>query len=405
MDERTLFERFVSQVSHWSKTGNPPRLGDFDIRRSMELQHRRIEEKQLKRTYEYVIDGKIYKVGDYFVGQLLNSYNKKLNYCLGTQKITYERDGKTIFREKKQVPFYQLVKWPDEERGDWKKDTYVCDNCGNAETIEKLEESGCPYCGTHFTVSDMYPKVTNFYILDTVVDTKVTFGRVWKCAVAAIFVALFLTAVYMYGDMDAVQYPFKMFYPMAYVISFLFSLWISPIVGGMVESIPVSLGVAGAKAKITSKLKKYDPSFSYDYFEGKALSLLRTIIFSKDATNLVQYRGEAIKPSYADIIDMDYRGGLDVAKIEENGTYIEVTLRVLMKNTYYTKGRVKKKKDSMYLRMRHNTVWKVQPDFSIVKVMCHGCGGSFDAMKHRNCPYCQKEYDAGRDDWEILAVL
>ena len=96
---------------------------------------------------------------------------------------------------------------------------------------------------------------------------------------------------------------------------------------------------------------------------------------------------------------------LDLVKIEENGDYIEVTLRILMKNTYVTGRRCKKKKDTMYLRMRHNTVWKVQPDFSIVKVMCHGCSGSFDATKHRNCPYCHAEYNVGRDDWEVMEVL
>lgn len=405
MNEQLLFERFISQLSHWSKTGAVPKLGDGDIRKYLELQNQRIEEKGLKRTYDYTINGKIYKVGDSIVGQIVNGYNKKLNYSLGTKKVTYKRNEKTIYKESKEVPFYQLLKWPDEDRGDWKKDTYVCDNCGNVETIEKLEENGCPYCGTHFSVSEMYPKVTNFYTLDTVADMKITFGRIWKCAVAAIFLALFLTAVYMYGDVEATQYPFSVFFPMAYVISFLASLWVSPIVAGMAESIPVSLGVAGAKAKITSKLKKYDPSFSYDYFEGKALSLLRLIIFSKDATQSIQYRGGALKPAYADIIDMDYRGGLDVSKIEENGQYIEVTLRVLMKNTYCTKKKVKKKKDTMYLRMRHDITWKVQPDFSIVKVMCHGCSGSFDATKHRNCPYCRTEYNVGRDDWEVLEVM
>lgn len=406
MNEQLLFERFISQLSHWSKTGNIPKLGDCDIRKYLELQNQRIEEKGLKRTYDYTIDGKIYKVGDSIVGQIVNGYNKRLNYSLGTKKVTYERNGRIIYKEKKEVPFYQLLKWPEEDRGDWKKDTYVCDNCGNVETIEKLEETGCPYCGTHFTVSEMYPKVTNFYTLDTVVDTKMTFGRFCKIALANLLFALFITLCAFLGETGvAGEYSFTTFYAVAYLVCLPLSMMLSPLVSGMVESIPVSLGVAGAKAKITSKLKKYDPSFSYDYFEGKALSLLRMIIFAKDATQSVQYRGGALKSAYADIIDMDYRGGLDVSKIEENGNYIEVTLRVLMKNTYYSKKRCKKKKDTMYLRMRHDTTWKVLPDFSIVKVMCHGCGGSFDATKHRNCPYCQAEYNAGRDDWEVLEVL
>ena len=192
---------------------------------------------------------------------------------------------------------------------------------------------------------------------------------------------------------------------MFFIVLFLAGLWISPLIFTMAECMPVTFGMIGAKSKITSRLRKYDEAFSYDYFEGKALSLLRMTIFAKDATKTVQYRGEALPKSYADIVDMDYRGGLNVEKIAQKGEYIEVTLKVYMKNTYFTKEKCKKKNDTMFVRMRHNITWKVEPDFSIVKVCCHGCGGSFDATKHRNCPYCQQEYDAGRDDWEVLEIM
>ena len=81
MNEQLLFERFISQLSHWSKTGEVPKLGDCDIRKYLELQNQRIEEKGLKRTYEYTINGKIYKVGDFLVGQLLNGYNRLPILC------------------------------------------------------------------------------------------------------------------------------------------------------------------------------------------------------------------------------------------------------------------------------------------------------------------------------------
>jgi len=170
---------------------------------------------------------------------------------------------------------------------------------------------------------------------------------------------------------------------------FLAGIWFSPVIFTIAEGMPVTFGTIGAKARITSRLRKYDEAFSYDYFEGRALSLLRMIIFAKDATKSAQYRGGALAESYADIVDMDYRGGLNVEKIEQKGEHIEVTLKVYMKNTYFVKGKCRKKNDTMYVHMRHNVTWKVQPDFSIVKVACHGCGGSFDATKYRHCPYCQ----------------
>lgn len=267
--------------------------------------------------------------------------------------------------------------------------------------MESFEENGCQYCGTHFTVSEMYPKVTNFYTLDNTADRKLSLGRLWRLAAGALIPA-FLIALYIV--LTEAGNGFGMTFLISFIICFLLGIWFSPMIFSMIEYVPVSLGITGAKTKITSALKKYDESFSYDYFEGKALSLLRMIIFAEDLKDSVQYRGDELAPAYRDIVDMNYRGGLNVTKIEKNDEYIEVTLKVYMKNIYFLKGKCRKKNDMMYVRMRHNCQWEVQPDFSIVKVACHSCGGSFDATKHRCCPYCQTEYNAGYDDWEVLEI-
>lgn len=64
----------------------------------------------------------------------------------------------------------QLGEWSrtgkEPELGDWRNETYVCPNCGNITKIAALEDEGCAYCGTHFLMAQLYPKVTNFYILD-----------------------------------------------------------------------------------------------------------------------------------------------------------------------------------------------------------------------------------------------
>lgn len=401
MNEQTLFEKFTSQLSSWSKTGKEPELGDWNIRAYLDLQEQRLKEKGLERKFDYTINGKVYKVGNFALGQILNSYNKRLNYAYGSRTISYEKNGKILYKEKSNVPLYQLVKWPETDRGDWKKETYVCPNCSNIETVESFEENGCQYCGTHFTVSEMYPKVTNFYTLDNVADKKLNFDRLWRLAAGALLPALLIALYIVFTEAGS---GFGMTFLISFIICFLLGLWFSPMIFSMVEYVPVSLGITGEKNKITSALKKYDETFSYDYFEGKALSLLRMIIFAKDLKDSVQYRGGELAPAYRDIVDMNYRGGLNVTKIEKNGEYIEVTLKVYMKNTYFVKGKCRKKNDTMYVHMRHNCEWKVEPDFSIVKVACHGCGGSFDATKHRCCPYCQNKYNAGRDDWEVLEI-
>lgn len=405
MDDKELFTSFAQQLGEWSHSGKEPELGDWNIRAYLAMQEQRLKSKQLKRTFDFQLTSPVYKVGDYVVGMLLNAYNKRVNYAIGHKKIEYFSNGKSIFRENSKVPLYQLIKWPSSEDGDWKQETYVCPNCGNIEKIEALATDGCEYCGTHFLISQLYPKVTNFYTLENGSDKKLTPMKILKLLTGSLVVALLLTLLMLYTDTETTHiYTFTSVFPVTYIICFLLSLWLSPIIFQIGESAPVSIGVLGAKTRMTAKLRRYDPSFSYDYFEGKALSLLRMIVYADNPSEYIQYEGTELPASFQDIVDMEYRGGIDVSKIEHTGDYIEVTLKVFMKNTYYVKGKCKKKNDTMYLRMRHHAEWKVEPEFSIVKVSCHSCGGSFDATKHRKCPYCQQEYDAGMDDWTVLEI-
>ena len=42
-----------------------------------------------------------------------------------------------------------------------------------------------------------------------------------------------------------------------------------------------------------------------------------------------------------------------------------------------------------------------KPGFSITFVSCPDCGGSFDAVRQRICPYCGKEYHMENESWII----
>lgn len=402
MDDKELFVTFARQLSEWSRSGKEPELGDWNVRAYLDMQERRLKEKEIMRIFDFKPDGRVYKVGDYALGMLLNGYNKRVNYALGEKKIEYIKDGKTIFRENRKVPLYQMIKWPSSEDANRKDETYVCPNCGHIERLETLESEGCQYCGTRFVMSQLYPKVTNFYTLENTSDKKRSIKDVIRLIPGCLVVALVLTFFMLFADTGTESYSFMSVFPVSYILMFLLGIWFSPVITEITENVPVSIGVAGAKRKITSKLRRYDEAFSYEYFEGKALSLLQMIVYADDPMNYIQFEGQELSPFFRDIVDMEYRGGVDVKEIKEAGEYIEVILKVFMKNTYYIKGKCKKKNETMYLHLRHHAKWKVEPNFSIVKVSCHGCGGSFDATKQRNCPYCQKEYDAGIDDWTVL---
>lgn len=41
------------------------------------------------------------------------------------------------------------------------------------------------------------------------------------------------------------------------------------------------------------------------------------------------------------------------------------------------------------------------PGFSITSVACPNCGGSFDAVRQKVCPYCGSEYHMENEGWVI----
>ena len=97
MNDKELFTAFTDQLTRWSKSGVKPKLADFNTRTYLDLQQKRLEEKALKRSYSFELTSNVFKIGDSVIGQLLNGYNKRVNYAMGNQKIEYFHNKKRIF--------------------------------------------------------------------------------------------------------------------------------------------------------------------------------------------------------------------------------------------------------------------------------------------------------------------
>ena len=52
---------------------------------------------------------------------------------------------------------------------------YCCPNCSAISSVKSLL-AGCPYCGTRFQMTDLFPKVTDFYYSDYEVNLSVIRG-------------------------------------------------------------------------------------------------------------------------------------------------------------------------------------------------------------------------------------
>ncbi len=413
-----LFKRFLNEIRFWYRTGKEPKSANQDMKYYLDLQEKRLQEHNLKVQVSFEPEGEVYSAHEVLSTiPVLNSidhlsrFKQSTYFQSGNQTITYYREDRQIYRKEKFLTLYQVILDPEPGDRHVGGTTYVCPNCGAISTLETLQAQGCTYCGTRYVMKDLYPKVTNYYCLDNSGISQETsrHHRSIILAVAALF-GIFCT-IYSQSSSD----DFTVFTAIlsllfcgaigVFLTYFCISLfYLGKLLTQAGKSIKVLKGSAGSKRKITKELSQFDPSFSYEYFEGKALSLARLIMFHNDLPNCVQYQGTDSSDAFADLIDIQYQGGLGVESIQRKHDRIEVNLRLYLINTIDTGKKIKEEEETVRIRMYHNVASPVDPTFSIRKVQCPCCGGSFDAREQKCCPFCNQEYDAGINDWVVTQI-
>lgn len=164
------------------------------------------------------------------------------------------------------------------------------------------------------------------------------------------------------------------------------------------------VNTAGSAKRFVSQMKKYTPEFSYEYFSDKVVSMLKMIIFSEDAQELPSYAGESVGKLFSDIVESSYAGAVAFKQFRIQKDYCHVTADVYMEDIYDNGKRIYSKIDTFRVYLCKNIRTPVDLRFSIQKIQCKGCGGSFDATKQRTCPSCGKRYEMEDDDWVILKI-
>ena len=156
-----------------------------------------------------------------------------------------------------------------------------------------------------------------------------------------------------------------------------------------------------SKSRIKGIMKRVDPNYSYEKFEGQMVALIRMAVFAKEPQNLTAYCGGKRDDRFADIIEMTYTNGMCLQKVRQNGNVLHLTLRTWWINYSEVNGKIIKTGDLIDATFVKNVARREMPGFSITSVNCHSCKGSFDAVRQRNCPYCGTEYHMEEDYWVI----
>lgn len=395
-------DQFTDELHEWSLSGKEPSCASRDLRYFLDLQEKRLRKSNIVREEEYThVEDEINGCAE----RAENGYSSKILYREAVQHITYQKDGKQIKKIRRPVNLY--VSFVDKEGHENRE--YSCANCGHALTALQARD-GCPYCGAFFEIDDVYPCVSSYYTVPGIVERAGLMDRLKRemviagCIFGAVIAALFL---FSWDDLDMI------FRVIAALLAGAFYGVVAAFVWYMIRSFILLVKVfkeAGrampllktmrSRKKMLDSMKAYDPDFSYEAFEGRVISLLRTIVFSDDRNTLSIWEGDRDLSDFDSVADMQYRGAVYIKSCVQRGQLLQVEGTAYLTDTYIRRT-VREKDEKIGFILEKEVEGRADPGFSIHRVACFSCGGSFDAMHRSSCPYCGNPYDLKKKDWII----
>lgn len=411
-DHSKVFKGFSAGLENWSLTGIEPKEADQDVQYFMDLQHKRIMEHGLDYQVNFVTDDQVLSTEKFIQNwKILGSldavkFNQSQHYQLGILEVAYKRDDRPIFRKKNDATFFQTILEPADATEDLEELDYVCDNCGYVTKIGQLVEA-CPSCGTHYDLGGFYPRVSNFWFTPNLGQHENNKrNQILKWAFILGFLIMNIISI-LTGQWGIGSIFGSLFFGLiVLVVVFFIStlLLMAKVTKEAASSVSLARQSKGTRSKTTEFLREFDPAFSFDYFEHKSLALLRMILFHPDYTKIPQFIGHSLPNKSEDILDIQYRGGISLDSFQEKEGLIQANIGIYVLASYYEKGKIKQEKEVFQVEMIHKTGFLANPGFSIKKITCKHCGGSFDASREAACPYCFNDYDLSEEDWLVRSI-
>lgn len=418
-DSHSIFERFAIELKECIENqdiedkNSRPFYGDQDINYCLELQKKRLKSKNLRMEYNFIPNGHFANASGVNKSWSDARYRNQMECRTCRVDKAFYREGKCLLKRKENSNFYQIITFAQNQTviGE---ELYTCPNCGAVTKVKNLQE-GCAYCGTFFKISDLFPKVSNFFFIKAYGGTEKEVGSsIKKTVIPFILVAIiyFVLRNYFYNSDMAGELLSSL------LSGILSGCFLGGIVGYMVwairqltglfkdaaKSMPMLVNTAGSSKKFVSQMQQYTPEFSYEYFTAKAVSLLKMIIYAENPQELPYYEGGELKDEFSDIVDTSYSGAVALKQFAVQNGKAYVTVDIYAEDLYEQKGRVYCKADVFRMKVCKNISKPVDFNFSIKKIHCKNCNASFDATKQKTCPSCGTEYQVGDDDWVVMEV-
>ncbi len=373
-----LFETFAAELQEFSESGKLPECCDRELRYCMQLQKARQDEKGITVKYEFL------PCGEFAVSNMKLQGHKDENYIsrLCARTCCLERN---VYKGASKIATLK----ENESRGLFQTFTY----CKNHELLSD-EEYVCPNCGTHLKMDELFPMVTNFYIrTDSISVGKAILGRILLTIILLLLIAVSFIAFFT-GHPGGV-----------------FAVWILLLcillVGrNLVERFwgkDIYVRANGLYKKFEQQMKEYLSDFSLTHFTGRAISMLRVLMYAKDVKKIPFYTGESVGDIFEDIVDAHLRAPLWIKKFKLEGNNCYVTVNVYM-DVLYAKNKVRKKNEVFRLVLRRDVTNGSGVNCVTSKVYCKNCDTGFDATGQGDALNSGTGFEAADNEWVVVSV-
>ncbi len=410
-DSKIILKKFIEQLnSSYISEGEYPKLASSDLKYTATLQSKRLQEKDAEIKYNYVTDDALNIVAHKLDKD--TRYITRFPFFIMKSTTEYSVHGKAVKNDKRDKVFFANVIWLKDQK---RTESYSCPNCGAVSTVRELL-TGCPFCKTQFLMSELYPKITNYYDYGKnegqINSSNLPFSLL---GIPIVFIVLWLCGLFNYNTLrsafasgDLYQQIIQCAWAIGAVVAGILAGPLLKIITNILYAILRPLffirdlvGMFRTKCKLPEFMRSFEKNFTLDHFIGKIVYLTRMMVYSEDYDNCAVYYGKPIENKCKDVIDMTYYSLVNAKNmyIENDHAYLDLSLHMYI---YSCKGNhVRKKYKKFNLLLCKSIHAEEDYGFSIHKIECRNCGSSFDATREKHCPFCQSGYNLSDYDWII----
>lgn len=294
---------------------------------------------------------------------------------------------------------------------------YVCPNCGAQGTVESLLD-GCDYCTTKYTLEDFSKRVSAFgFSKDAQIYLQLLAFKMLR--IFFIIIGIAFVVGFLLGFVPTI------IMPRSSVLSALGSGilggilaagWTIPFVGivafltyliiSYVRAFSQTFSTVGGSRKrnnFINKVRKHDPLFSIENFEGNLENKLISVHYADNFQSISSFVKCDLNPIIHNYANVMYCLMEDVQYLNYwvDESFQIVQLQAKMKLYVLGSDRMKQEKETIQMTMIKRKEQVTQEVCDKVVFTCSNCGGSINLLNGGLCDHCKTSLVLENYDWVI----